>query len=38
MMPWETLPAEEWSSLESDNDGEETVEDEIFLAEELVLE
>lgn len=38
MMPWETPPAEEWSSSESDNDGEETVEDEIFSAEELVSE
>lgn len=36
-MPWEAH-AEEWSSSESDNDGEETVEEEVYPAEELVSE
>lgn len=36
-MPWEAH-AEEWSSSESDNDDEETVEEEVYPAEELVSE
>ena len=38
MMPWEASPAGELNSSESDSDGDETVEEEFFPAENLVSE
>lgn len=38
MMPWEAAPAGELNSSESDSDGDETVEEEFFPAENLVSE